>query len=495
MKKCFDNIEFDLIQGNMEKTLKNITIDSRNANKDSLFVCLKGVQFDGHAYINDAYDNGCRMFLVEKDINLTMLDSATVIKVNNTRETLSKISQNFYNHPSDSLITIGITGTKGKTTTAKMIKDIIEASGKKCGLIGTLGVYIGDIHYKTLNTTPESLDIQHYMREMVDAGCVAVVMEVSSQALKMDRVKGLTFDYGIFTNLSMDHIGENEHKDYEEYRECKSKLFEQCNVGILNIDDSDYSYMIKDAKCDIVTFGIENDADYKIYDYSFLNVDGHLGMNFSINENDYYEIFTPGKFSLYNALCATTLAHVMNIDSNIVKKVLKDFKVKGRVEPVYVSDKFTLLIDYAHEAMSLESLLTTIKEYNPRRIVTIFGCGGNRSKLRRYEMGEVSGTYSDLTVLTEDNSRFENVLDIIEDIKVGIDKTAGNYVVIPNRKDAIKYAIENAEEHDIILLCGKGHEDYQEINGVRYHMDERELIQEVMDELKNDKGFAKKKKF
>ena len=487
MKKLLNGVDYELIQGSL-CSVQNIVIDSREASEKTLFVCLSGSNVDSHNFIYDAYKLGCKNFLVEKIINLNIKD-ANIIKVDNTRKSLSLIAQNLYNNPASELITIGITGTKGKTTTAEMIKTIIESAGEKCGLIGTLGVFIGDKKYKTLNTTPESLDIQKFFREMVDEGCKYVVMEVSSQALKYGRVYGLNFDYGVFTNLSLDHIGENEHIDYDDYKNSKSILFKQCKKGIFNIDDNDYDYMIKDATCDIKTFGIDGD-DFKIQKYSFLQEHGKLGMSFNVNDYS-FKIFTPGKFSMYNAACAFSVTSSLGISYDIIYDVLINFKVKGRVEPVKISDNFNLLIDYAHEAMSLESLLTTIKEYNPKRIVTLFGCGGNRSKFRRYEMGEISGKYSDLTVLTEDNSRFENVLDIIEDIKVGLNKTNGEYVVIPNRKMAIKYVIEHALNGDVILLCGKGHEDYQEINGQRFDMDERKLINEVLTELKENKGEKK----
>lgn len=487
MKKILNNLDYEIIIGNLNANIMDIVIDSRNANENSLFVCLIGAKTDGHNYIENAYNQGCRNFLVEKDVGLDDYLDATFIKVSDTRKCLSLIAQNFYNHPSKSLTTIAITGTKGKTTTAQMIKEIIEATGKKCGLIGTLGAFIGNDHYKTVNTTPESLDIQMYLRKMVDSGCKYAVMEVSSQALKVGRVEGLTFDYGIFTNLSEDHIGENEHKDFLEYRDYKALLFQRCKVGIFNADDINYKKMVEDASCEIKTFGIENTNDYSITHYSFLHRDGKIGMFFNVNGFD-FEIFTPGKFSVYNATSAISLGSELGINYETINNTFINFKVKGRVEPVNVSDEFTVLIDYAHEAMSLESLLTTIKEYKPKRIITLFGCGGNRSKLRRYEMGEISGKYSDLTILTEDNSRFEDVLDIIEDIKTGIHKTNGKYVVVPNRKDAIKYAIENALKGDIIILCGKGHEDYQEIKGQRVHMDEREIINEVMVELRLNKN-------
>lgn len=479
MKRILEKVNYKLIQGNINDNISEIVIDSRYAHKNSLFVCITGYNVDAHNYVMDAYNNGCRNFIVEKNVDLQK--DANILMVSDTRKALSLIAQNFYGHPDKKLVTIALTGTKGKTTTAAMIKKIIETNGEKCALIGTLGVFIGDKYIQTNNTTPESLDINRYFRQMVDEGCKYIVMEVSSQALKLGRCEGLTFDYGIFTNMSQDHIGQNEHKDYEEYRLCKSKLFQMCKIGILNKDANEFDFIVKNATCSIKTFG-SNNADYNLNHYDFLNIDGKIGMNFNVN-NSQYKIYTPGIFSVYNALSAISLAKELGIKEEVIKEALRNFKVKGRVEPIHISNDFSLLIDYAHEAMSLESLLTTMKEYNPKRIVTLFGCGGNRSKQRRFLMGEISAKYSDLTIITEDNSRFENVLDIIEDIKIGVNKAHGNYVAIPNRRDAIKYAIENAEKGDIILLCGKGHEDYQEINGQKLHMDERELIEEIMIEL------------
>lgn len=479
MKNLLNGVKFEILNGSMDSDISKIVIDSRKAFNNSLFVCLVGANVDGHNFLESAYNQGCRNFLVEKEI---VFKDANIFKVDDTRKALSIVTQNFYNHPADKLTTIAITGTKGKTTTASMIKHIIESSGKKCGLIGTLGIFTPNNFYKTMNTTPESIDIQKYLREMVDEGCEYVVMEVSSQALKVGRVEGMMFDYGIFTNLSCDHIGENEHKDYDEYCMCKSKLFKMCKIGLLNCDDLEYEKMIKNTNCSIKTFGIEQDANYKVSSYSFLNEFGKIGIKMQLNSKT-YEVYMPGKFTVYNSLAAISLAYELKITDDIIKMSLKNFKVKGRCELVNISDKFVLLIDYAHEAMSLESLLLTMKEYKPKRIVTLFGCGGNRSKLRRYEMGEVSGRFSDLTIITEDNSRFENVLDIINDIKKGLSKTDGKFISIPSRRDAIKFAIENAQDGDIILLCGKGHEDYQEIEGKRYHLDERKLIQEIVLEL------------
>ena len=320
---------------------------------------------------------------------------------------------------------------------------------------------------------------------MVDEGCKAFVVEASSLGLKWHRTDAIEFDYGIFTNFSNDHIGDSEHATMEEYLACKKILFKKCKLGLINKDSQVYNDIIADATCDIETFGFDPTCDVYASNGELTRRPGFLGVTFDINGYENYTVNAgvPGKFNIYNALAAISVCRHCGANKEAICKGLETVKVKGRVEPVQVSDRFTLLIDYAHNALSMENVLTTLRLYNPHRIVTMFGAGGNRPKIRRYEMGETSGKLSDLSVITEDNSRFEEVTDIINDIKVGIDKTNGKYVVVPNRKDAIRYCIENAEDGDIIVLAGKGHEDYQEIKGVKYHMDERELISEILAEL------------
>jgi len=488
LKQLLTNLEYELLQGDIEVKVSDIVYDSRKATKDNAFVCLSGAVVDGHSYIESAFELGCRVIFVEKDVDL--IDGVTYIKLKDTRKALSYLSQALFDYPAKKLTTIALTGTKGKTTTAFMIKEILENAGKKVGVIGTMGVFIGERHIETKNTTPESYDIQYYLNEMVKENIEYAIMEVSSQALKVGRTEGLEFDYAIFTNLSPDHIGGAEHKDMDEYIYCKSLLFKQCRHGVFNIDDECYGNMTKNASCTLNTFGFSQNADIRVKNVEYMVEGGFIGIDF-ITEgtvNDEFKVNTPGKFTAYNALSAIALSRLLGIDITNIKNALYNFAVRGRVEPVNISDRFTLLIDYAHNAVSMESILTTIREYNPKRIVSMFGCGGNRSKNRRYEMGEISGKLADLTVITEDNSRFEDVMDIIEDIKIGIHKTDGEYVVVPNRKDAIRYCIENAEDGDIILLLGKGHEDYQEINGERFPFDERVIINEIMKEIGEKNG-------
>lgn len=320
---------------------------------------------------------------------------------------------------------------------------------------------------------------------MVAAGCKVVVMEVSSQGLKLHRTAGIQFDLGIFTNLAPDHIGPGEHEDFEEYLECKSRLFRQCKVGIANIDDEHCSQVLKGHTCKIETYGFSQEADLRASRMELVTGPGYLGVSYQLSglENFPVEIDLPGRFSVYNSLVAIAVCRHFDISEEDILDALKRAKTKGRIERIEVSDEFTLMIDYAHNAMSLESLLTTLREYHPKRLVCVFGCGGNRSRLRRFEMGEVSGRLADLTVITSDNPRFEEPQAIIDDIKIGMGKTDGAYVEIIDRKEAIRYVIEHGCPGDVIVLAGKGHEDYQEIRGVKYPMDERILIREVQKEL------------
>ena len=340
-----------------------------------------------------------------------------------------------------------------------------------------------------VNTTPESYLLQEYLRQMADAGCDAVVMEVSSQGLKLHRTQGFIFDFGIFTNLEPDHIGPNEHADFEEYLNCKGLLFRQCRTGIVNRDDVHWKQVTEGHTCELETYGFAKDADLRAEDLDLVKKPGELGVAFHVKGRMDFsvEVPTPGRFSVYNALTAIAICRHFGVEPEAIRKALLEAKVKGRIEMVKVSDDFTLMIDYAHNAMALESLLTTLREYQPHRLVCLFGCGGNRSKLRRYEMGEVSGKLADFTIITSDNPRFEEPQDIIEDIKTGIGKTDGKYIEICDRREAIKYAITHGEKGDIIVLAGKGHEDYQEIKGKKYPMDERVIIQEILEELALDR--------
>lgn len=461
--------------------VSGIAYDSRKVQEGSLFVCISGAVSDGHAFAKDAVSKGAVVLVTERPVDVP--EYVIVIETKDSRVALAELSAAYFGYPANELSVIGITGTKGKTTATYMMRSVLEASGIKTGLIGTIETIIsdGDI-IPSQNTTPESYIIQQTFRKMADAGCKCVVMEVSSQGLKLHRTDGFIFDYGIFTNLAPDHIGPAEHKDLAEYIYCKSLLFRQCKHGIFNIDDSHVSEILKGHTCDVETYGFSDSADLVASGVEFSGKGGMLGVKYHLSglaEMD-VEISIPGKFSVYNSMIAVAVCRRFGISSDIILKSLLNVHVKGRTELLDVSPKFTVMIDYAHNAMSLKSLLETLKEYNPKRLVCLFGCGGNRSRERRFEMGEVSSALADLTVITSDNPRNEDPVAITNDIETGVKKSGGQYITIINRPDAIRYVIENAMEGDVIVLAGKGHEDYQEIKGKKYHMDERELVADVV---------------
>lgn len=484
LNQLLERLEYEVVQGADAIEISTLANDSRKVEKGSAFVCISGAVVDGHEFIEDVAAKGAAAVIVEKEVEAP--EGVTVICVEDTRYALALMSAAYFGYPAEKLKVIGITGTKGKTTTTYMIKSILEDVGHKVGLIGTIEAIIGDRKIPAANTTPESFTIHQYFAEMLKAGCDSVVMEVSSQGLMLHRTAGIPFEIGIFTNLGKDHIGPNEHKDFEDYKRCKGLLFKQCKLGIANVDDAYFADVFARATCKTETFGFSEKADLRAVNTHLVSRPGYLGVAYHVTGlMDFdVEIDIPGTFSVYNSLTAIAVCRHFQVPTDVIQKALKAAKVKGRIEMVKVSDEFTLMIDYAHNAMSLESLLTTLKEYNPSRLVCLFGCGGNRSKDRRYEMGEVSGRLADLTIITSDNPRFEEPQDIIDDIKIGIGKTDGKYVEICDRKEAIKYAIEHGQRGDVIVLAGKGHEDYQEIKGVKYPMDERILIQEVLEELR-----------
>ncbi len=485
-KELLKELSYQCIRGSLDKSISEVVYDSRKISKDCLFICICGYVTDGHTFAREAVEKGASVLVVQKEVEIPEESDVTVILVEDTRYAMAFISAAYFGHPASELKVIGITGTKGKTTTTYLIKSILESAGYRVGLIGTIEIIYGDKKIPANNTTPESFLLQKYFREMADAGCDIVVMEVASQGLKLHRTQGFLFEIGIFTNLEPDHIGPNEHADFEEYQTCKGLLFKQCRLGIVNIDDPHAKAVLKDHTCRVETYGFDITADIYADNLQLIKRPGELGIAFEVKGNMAFsvEVPTPGRFSVYNALTAIAVCRHFDVEEEKIKKALLQAHVKGRIEMVPVSDEFTLLIDYAHNAMSLESLLSTLKAYEPNRLVCVFGCGGNRSKLRRYEMGEVSGRLADLTIITSDNPRFEEPMDIIEDIKTGIHKTTGQFVEICDRKEAIAYAIEHGRKGDIIVLAGKGHEDYQEIKGVKYPMDERVLIAEILEERK-----------
>ncbi|HIR98285.1 MAG TPA: UDP-N-acetylmuramoyl-L-alanyl-D-glutamate--2,6-diaminopimelate ligase [Candidatus Merdisoma faecalis] len=482
-RELLKDLEYQVLSGSIDVNVNELVYNTKKVTKESMFVCIKGAAFDSHDAAADAAKSGAIVIVAERPVEVP--EGICVVLVKDTRYALALISAAYFDYPARKLKVIGITGTKGKTTTTFMIRSILEHAGIRTGLIGTIETIIGDRHIPASNTTPESYTIQAYFAAMVEAGCQVAVMEVSSQGLKLHRTAGILFDIGIFTNLAPDHIGPNEHESFEEYLECKSRLFRQCRVGIVNADDEHCGQILEGHTCQVETYGFSEKADLRASDVKLVSRPGFLGVAYHVSGLADFdvEIDMPGRFSVYNSLVAIAVCRHFDISREDVLEALETAQTKGRIEKIKVSDDFTLMIDYAHNAMSLESLLTTLKEYHPKRLVCLFGCGGNRSRMRRFEMGEVSGRLADLTVITSDNPRFEEPQAIIDDIRTGIEKTDGKYIEIIDRKEAIRYVIEHGQPGDVIVLAGKGHEDYQEIRGVKYPMDERVLIREVLEEL------------
>ena len=431
LETLLEGLEYTIVQGDPDTEVADVVYDSRKVMPGCLFICIKGMNYDSHDHADEIAGAGAGVLITEREVALSGNGKApVVVRVENTRYAMAFIAAAWFGHPAEKLTVIGITGTKGKTTTTYLVRSILENAGHKVGLIGTIEVIIGDTHIHAGNTTPESYLVQEYFARMVEAGCDTVVMEVSSQGLKLHRTQGFVFVYGIFTNLEPDHIGTGEHADFAEYLACKGMLFRQCRIGIVNGDDVHCDAVTEGHTCILEKFGMGEQNDLRATDLKLVKKPGELGVAFSVTGllNMRVEVTTPGKFSVYNALTAMAICRHFGVSEEDIKRALLAAKVRGRIEMVKVSDQFTLLIDYAHNAMSLESLLKSLREYEPHRLVCVFGCGGNRSKIRRYEMGEVSGKLADLTIITSDNPRFEEPQAIIEDIKTGMAKTDGKYV-------------------------------------------------------------------
>lgn len=481
--KCsqlFERLIYHCIQGDMDKEVTAVVNDTRKLCPGCLFICIRGASFDGHGFAEEACKKGAAVLVVEEPVEVP--SDVTVIQVKSTRYAMALISAAWFGYPAGELTTIAVTGTKGKTTTTYMIRSLLEKAGHKVGVIGTIEVLIGQEHISVNNTTPESYDIHQYFRRMVEAGCDTVVMEASSQGFKLFRTAGIEFDYGLFTNLSPDHIGPNEHADFAEYLACKARLFKQCRLGFANMDDEHFKEITSGADCPVKTFGLDRNADLIAEDITLTRDTDFLGVDFNLSGTVTGRVSCgiPGTFNVHNALGAISVALEMGVTLKQINDVLKHFTVKGRVQIIPTGYEYTLIVDYAHNAVALESILHTLRAYRPNRLVSLFGCGGNRSKLRRFEMGEVSGKLADLTVITSDNPRFEEPQAIIDDILTGIRKTDGEYISIIDRREAISYVMNHARPGDIVVLAGKGHETYQEIKGKKYHMSEEEIVADVL---------------
>ena len=479
LKEMLKDLNYEIVKGTDEVNINNIQYDSRSIEKGDLFFAIQGYNTDGHKYIPTAYEKGAIAIIYDKDMD--NLPECTMVKVKNSRKAMAKVSSNFYGNPKDKLKIIGVTGTNGKTTSTFMIKSILEEAGFKVGLLGTIANYIGDEKIHSDRTTPESLEIHKLFKHMVDEAVDYCVMEVSSHSLYLDRVYGINFSQSIFTNLTQDHL--DFHKTFENYYQAKLLLFKNSKNSIINIDDEYGKRVYDDIGGNKLTYSIEEKSNLKAE-----NIKMHsTGVEFSINyEGKEAEInmHIPGRYNIQNALGSALACLNEGISLEVVKRGFENMSgVPGRCE--IVTKKYNLgyeiIVDYAHTPDGLENILKTAREFTKGRLISVFGCGGDRDRTKRPIMGKIGTELSDIAVITSDNPRSEEPLDIIEDIKSGIKNN--NYIVVENRREAIKKAMEIARQYDVIVVAGKGHEDYQILKDKTIHFDEREIIKELIEEL------------
>ena len=455
--------------------------DSRRACEGAMFVCISGSMADGHNFVSNAYDGGCRIFVTEHATRLP--DDAIIIVAPDTRVALASLSACYFGYPADEMTIIGITGTKGKTTSSLLIYNVLNESGVDTGYIGSNGVYYHNEHLSTLNTTPESYDLHEHMRNMLDMGVKTLVMEVSSQALKMARVHGIKFKICVFTNLSPDHIGEFEHPDFEDYKRCKHALFTDYGAEyiVYNADDEYALSVVGGTRTQKVGVSAHGDAEFKADNITYFRSPGNIGVSFECTSDGKtfpVALSFPGEFSVYNALTAIAVCTRLGLSAGKITKAMRHIRIKGRFETHELPNGATVVIDYAHNGVSLKAALTALRIYKPNRLICLFGSVGGRTKMRRAELGLVASRDADFCILTADNPDNESPNVIIGEIASYFTAGTCPYVAIPDRRKAIEYALTNSQKGDIILLAGKGHESYQIICGIRESFSETEVVEE-----------------
>ena len=480
LKSLLKGLDYEVIKGNEESKVQNIRYDNRKIEQGDAFVCVKGFKVDGHSFIGDAIKKGAKTLIVQEDVSVQ--EDITIIKVRDTRKALAIMSSNYFGNPKDKLKIIGITGTNGKTTSAFIIKSILEKAGFMTGLIGTIANYIGNKKVDAVRTTPESYELHELFKNMVDAGVEYCVMEVSSHSLELDRVYGVQFEEGIFTNLTRDHL--DFHKTFENYYNAKFKLFERSNHSIINLDDPYGANIVKDieergVKTKVSTFSIEKESDFKAFEIKSHSNGSEFKVNLESIEE--FSINIPGEYNIYNSLGCIICAYNLNIPMDKIKEGLSDVVIPGRCELVAKEKNlpYSIIIDYAHTPDGLENILSTVKAFTKNRMISVFGCGRDRDKVKRPQMGKIGCELSDIAIITSDNPRSEEPMDIINDIVKPLNYD--NFVIEVNRKEAIRKAMNMALEGDVIVIAGKGHETYQILKDETIHFDEREVVYDILE--------------
>ena len=480
LSALLSHVGYIRIRGSARTEVKGIACDSRQVQPGDLFVCIPGRVHDGHAFAGEAMERGACGIVAQAGSPLSgRLEKGwtkgALVLVSSSRKSLSPMAAAFYGYPLRSMTSVAVTGTKGKTTTAYMLRQIFEQAGHRTGLIGTNGAFIGEKRLELSRTTPEAHELQKILRQMKDSGCTHVVMEVSSQGIKMERVGGLKFTCGVFTNISPDHIGPGEHESFEEYLYQKSRLFSSCGLGLANGDDPFAGQIAAAASCPMFFFGMKK-GDYRADGACLVRGEQLLGCGYRLAGRAGADVALPlpGDYNIRNSLGAIGAAHLLGVPAGTAAEALKTVRIPGRTELVPGSPGLWVVVDYAHNEDSMENLLKTLRAYKPRRLICVFGCGGDRSVLRRRGMGRAAGKWADFSVLTADNSRGEPLSSILEGIEAGMKETGGDYVMIPDRREAIDYAVRHGKPGDIIALVGKGHEEYQETKGKRVRFSDRE---------------------
>ena len=476
LKELLEGIDYIKIDGAPDIVIEEMHYDSRRVTPGSLFFCIRGLTVDGHDYAYQAIDKGAKVLVLERDVDV--LGDITKVFVKDSKTAMAYMAKNYYGNPMEGITFIGVTGTNGKTTVTHLIKSILEKAGQKVGLIGTITNMVGDRKIPSKHTTPESLDLQKLLRDMANERVDSIVMEVSSHSLSLGRVEGCIYDIGAYTNLSQDHL--DFHANMEEYRAAKAKLFTQSKLAVINVDDENGRWIKENISTELYTYGICKETDIYARDleitdkgvtFNLHTPGGHASVNLGI----------PGIFSIYNALAAASVCYVLGIPLNAIAKGLDEVKgVNGRFEVLNTGTDYSVILDYAHTPDGLENILKTAKKFAKGRVITLFGCGGNRDHGKRPIMGEIAGKYSDLCVITSDNPRNEEPMEIIMQIVPGVEKTGCSYSVIENRREAIEYALSHGQEGDVIILAGKGHETYQILNDETIDFDEKEIVAEIL---------------